>query len=133
VAGRWLDNYWRDLTTHLTTCLLHQHYKCHYHTYIYVDTLILQWATHQKSAKIHDQVLIVLGWLCLQLHMQSVPITTKVVSSNPAHGEVCLIQHYVIKFVSDLWQVGGFLCILWYPLPIQMSATIQLKCMAPHN
>jgi hypothetical protein len=32
-------------------------------------------------------------------------ITTKVVSSNPAHGEVNSIQHYVIKFVSDLRQV----------------------------
>jgi hypothetical protein len=30
------------------------------------------------------------------------PITTKVVSSNPVHGEVYSIQHYVIKFVSDL-------------------------------
>jgi hypothetical protein len=30
--------------------------------------------------------------------------TTKVVSSNPAHGEVYSIQHYVIKFVSDLRQ-----------------------------
>ena len=40
--------------------------------------------------------------------MQSVPITTKVVSSNPAHGEVYSKQHYVIKFVSDLQQVGGF-------------------------
>ena len=35
--------------------------------------------------------------------MKSVPIATKVVSWNPAHGEVYLIQHYVIK----LWQVGG--------------------------
>jgi hypothetical protein len=34
---------------------------------------------------------------------------TKVVSSNLTHGEVCSIQHYVIKFVSDLWQVDGFL------------------------
>ena len=34
--------------------------------------------------------------------MQSVPITTNVVSSIPAHGEVYSIQHYVIKFVSDL-------------------------------
>ena len=34
--------------------------------------------------------------------MQSVPITTKVVSSNPVHGELYLIQHYVVKFVSDL-------------------------------
>jgi len=40
--------------------------------------------------------------------VQSVPITTKVVSSNPVYGEVYSIQHYVIKFVSDLRQVVGF-------------------------
>jgi hypothetical protein len=31
-----------------------------------------------------------------------VPITSKVASWNPADGEVYSIQHYVIKFVSDL-------------------------------
>ena len=36
-------------------------------------------------------------------------ITINVVSSNP---EVYLILHYVIKFVSDLRQVGGFLRVL---------------------
>jgi hypothetical protein len=36
-------------------------------------------------------------------------ITTKVVSSNHFHGEVYSMQHYVIKFVSDLRQVDGFL------------------------
>ena len=41
--------------------------------------------------------------------MQSVSITTKVVNSNPAHGEVYSIQHYVIKFVCDLRKDGGFL------------------------
>jgi hypothetical protein len=30
------------------------------------------------------------------------PHVTKVVSSNPVHGEVYLIQHYVMKFVRDL-------------------------------
>ena len=45
----------------------------------------------------------------LQLHVQSVPITTKVVSSNPANDEVYSMQLYVIKFVSDLRQVCGFL------------------------
>ena len=35
-------------------------------------------------------------------------ITTEVVSSNHIHGEVYSIQHYVIKFVSDLRQVGAF-------------------------
>jgi len=42
--------------------------------------------------------------LDLQLPMQSVPITTKVVSLNPTHGKMYLIQHYVINFVSDLLQ-----------------------------
>jgi hypothetical protein len=37
--------------------------------------------------------------------MQLVPITTNVVSSNPTNGKVYSIQHYVIKFVSDLRQV----------------------------
>ena len=40
--------------------------------------------------------------------MQSVPITINVVRSIPAHGEVYLIQHYVIKFAIDLPQVGDF-------------------------
>jgi len=30
------------------------------------------------------------------------------VSSNPDDGKVYSIHHYVIKFVSDLRQVGGF-------------------------
>jgi hypothetical protein len=33
-------------------------------------------------------------------------VTTKAVSSNPVHGEVYSIQHYVIKFVSDLFTPG---------------------------
>ena len=35
--------------------------------------------------------------LDLQLPGKSVPITTNVVSSNSAHGEVYSIQHYLIK------------------------------------
>ena len=34
------------------------------------------------------------------------------------------VQHYVIKFLSDLRQVGGFLRILWFLPPIKMTATI---------
>jgi len=45
---------------------------------------------------------VIVWYLDLQLPVQSVSITTKVVSSNPVHGEVYLAQHYVIKFVSDL-------------------------------
>jgi hypothetical protein len=35
------------------------------------------------------------------------------VSSKPVHDEVYSIQHYVIKFVSDLWQVSDFLRVLF--------------------
>ena len=56
--------------------------------------------------------------------MQSVPITTKVVNLNPVYGEVYSIQHYVIKFVSDLQQIGGFLRILQFPPPIKLTAMI---------
>jgi hypothetical protein len=60
----------------------------------------------------------------LQLSVQSVPITTKVVSLSPVHGEAYSIQHYVIKFVSDLQQVSGF---LWFSPPIKLTTTILLK------
>ena len=56
--------------------------------------------------------------------MQSVPITTKVVSSNLTNGEVYSIQHYVIKFVIDMCQIGGFLRVLWFPPPIKLTAMI---------
>ena len=46
-----------------------------------------------------------------------------VVSSNPAPGEVYSIQHYVIKFVSDLRQVGGFLRILRFHPSIKLTTT----------
>jgi hypothetical protein len=31
-----------------------------------------------------------------------------VLHSNPVRGEVYSIQHYVLKIISDLWQIGGF-------------------------
>jgi hypothetical protein len=62
--------------------------------------------------------------LDIKLPMQSVSITNKVVSSNPANGEVYSIQHYVIQFVRDLRQVGDFLRRLRFPPPIKLTATI---------
>ena len=50
-------------------------------------------------------------------YMHSVPITTNGVSSNLDQGEV-------IKFVSDLRQVVGFLRVLWFPSLIKSTATI---------
>ena len=71
------------------------------------------------------------------------PITTNVVNSNPSHEEVYSIQHYVIKFVSDLWQVGGFLRVLQFSPPTKQIATIYnvieillkmaLNAIPPHH
>ena len=62
----------------------------------------------------HDRMIV--GFITT--YMQVVPTPTKVVSSNPAHGEVYSIQHYVIC------QVGGFLWVLRFPPPIKLTATI---------
>jgi hypothetical protein len=48
-------------------------------------------------------VILIVWLLDLQLPVQSVPIiTTKVVSSNLAHGEVYSIQHYAVNFFSGI-------------------------------
>jgi hypothetical protein len=41
--------------------------------------------------------------------------TTYVWNIQRTNSEVYWIQHYVIKFVIDLWQVGGFLWVLRIP------------------
>ena len=69
-------------------------------------------------------VVVIVWYMDLQLPLQSVTITTNVVNSNPVHDEVYLIQHYVIKFVSDLRQVGVFLRIVRVPPPIKLTVTI---------
>jgi hypothetical protein len=38
---------------------------------------------------------------------------------EPHSGEMYLIQHYAIKFVSDLRQVGGIFQLLQFPPPIK--------------
>ena len=74
-----------------------------------------------KEEIVYHLVTLKIWLLDLHLPMHSVPITINVVNSNPAHGELYSIQHYMIKFVSDLRQVGCFLP------PINLIATIQLK------
>ena len=71
-----------------------------------------------------DFVVVIVYKLDLQLPMQSVPITTYIVSLGPRSDEVYWIQHYVIKFISDLRQVGGFLRPPQFPPSIKLTATI---------
>jgi hypothetical protein len=43
--------------------------------------------TTQMYKNIGVVVVVIVWWLALQLRIQSVPITNKAGSSNPAHGE----------------------------------------------
>ena len=56
----------------------------------------------------------------------SVGFLVKVLGVLPKriHDAVYSIQHYVIKFVIDLRQVGGFHRVLWFPSPIKLTAKI---------
>jgi len=64
--------------------------------------------------------------------VQSMPITTKVVSSNSAHGEVHLMQHCVIRFSpvsstnkTDLHNIAEIL------LKVQLNTiTLTLKSLS---
>jgi hypothetical protein len=57
-----------------------------------------------------------------------VGFTTTCVISDYHHesfeSEPRSIQHYVIKFVSDLRQIGGFLLALLFPPPIKLTVMI---------
>ena len=59
--------------------------------------------------------------------MHSVPITTDIMSANPAHGEEYLIQYYVIKSVSDFRQVDCFFLGTTVSSAIKLAAMIYLK------
>ena len=84
--------------------------------------------TYRPGTEVCGQLQCIIDWWEIQfktgLRRGRDHITTKVVSSNPVHGEVYSIQHYVIKFVSNLRQVGGFLRIPGFPPPIKLTATI---------
>ena len=70
-----------------------------------------------------EAVVVMIEWeLDLQLPVQSVLITTKVVSSNKT--QVYSTKYYVINFVSDLRQVSGFLQDTRFPPPIKLTAMI---------
>ena len=58
-------------------------------------------------------------------HLSPQPTTKHTTKySNHAHCEVYSIQLYVLKFVSDLLQIGVFLQVLRFSPPIYLTATI---------
>jgi hypothetical protein len=58
---------------------------------------------------------------CFYLMTKNVPLRCEFEFRS---DEVYSIQQYVIKFVSDLQQVGGFLRVLRFPPPIKLTATM---------
>jgi hypothetical protein len=89
-------------------------------TYFVIDRSI----SFQPKSLIHLCLHIVIVHITLynlQLPMQSVPITTEVVSLNRDQARC---THIVIKFVSDLRQIDGFLRVLRFLPPIKLTATI---------
>ena len=79
--------------------------------YIHINIYNLQFNNWSKQNKGLD----------LQLPVHSVPIITKIMSSNPAHGEIYSIPHYVIQFISDLQQSVR---VLPFPPPIKLTTMI---------
>jgi hypothetical protein len=51
----------------------------------------------------------------------------EVVSSNPVYGQVYLIQHYEITFISDLRQVGGFFRVIG-KMKFQNKNIMYIRC-----
>jgi hypothetical protein len=74
-------------------------------------SISFDWDKFHSTYKVGTIGVVSIWYLHLQLTMQSVHITTNVASSINAQDGLYLIQHYVIKFVSDLRQFGGFLWV----------------------
>ena len=108
-----MANVWHKTEIMVFISYWHIHIQCMY-IVVNIKFILLQAFLYCFTG---PSIVIVLD---LQLPMRSVPITTNIVSSSPAHSEVYLIQHYVIKFFSDLRRVGGF---LRFPPPIKLTTT----------
>jgi hypothetical protein len=71
-------------------------------------------------------VVVIECYVNLLLSVQSVPITTTLLTSNIAHVELYLIHDYVINFVSDLLQVDGFRWRFFYPVYVLFLSKLSI-------
>ena len=85
---------------------------------------IIRTSTRQTKLRTEAMVVVMVLWLDKQLPMQSVPITTNVVSSNPTQEGVYLIHHYVINLSVTCIKSVGFHRL---SPPIKRIATLWLK------
>ena len=82
--------------------------------------------THLLKERYHNAGGEVVVMIVQQLPVQSVIITSKFVSSNSTQSKLYSIEQYVIKFVSDLGKVDGFLWVLRFPSQIKLTTTIYI-------
>ena len=71
-------------------------------------------------------VVVIVCYVNLLLSVLSVPITTTLVKSNIAHGEVYSIHLYVINFTSDMLQVDGFRWRYFYPVYVLLLSKLSI-------
>jgi hypothetical protein len=66
-------------------------------------------------------------WICCDIHFQYNLLLQKLPPGKTSlinYTKLSPIQQYVIKFVSYLRQVGGFLRVIRFPPPIKLTVTI---------
>jgi hypothetical protein len=86
--------------------------------------------TSSNFSCINDIKIHYYGGYLIHLYQQLVQdfiFVWQLTSGYPRLFRLYSIHHYVVKFVSDLWQVGGFLRVLLFPPLIKLTATIYLK------
>jgi hypothetical protein len=67
-----------------------------YFMHIHYNLIIAFLCAFELLYFIRDIMVLIIWLLDLQLPLQSVPITTKVVSLSPAHGEVYTTQYNIM-------------------------------------
>jgi len=82
-------------------------------TYMNIQNMKQNFTFENSGCHGHD--CMIAGFTTTNVPVQSVPITNK---------ELYSIQHYVIKFASDLQLVGDFLWVLQFPSLIKLTTSI---------
>jgi hypothetical protein len=136
---------------HSSVCSTLLHYIMEFHSilYEYMDVWSL-WVKGRDYTSINTYKIILLSYLrgtiilFIKLHLTRMKLSkcrgsdrmvvgfTTTYAISAYHHWCCEfesrsgrgVQHYVIRFDSDLRQVGGFLQVLPFPLPKKLTATI---------
>jgi hypothetical protein len=78
--------------------------------------------TVSMLVSVKEKTMFIIDVIQLLINVSPIPpVALKVTSEGSS------TQHYVINFISDLLQFGGFLRVLRFQPPIKLTATIYLK------